>query len=776
MPHSPCEGHGGFEFDLCKLKLGTGGSGTVFLAQHRHTRELVAVKRVFAKKTAASAATPLRHSRRSLLFTGHSATRAARGVALTPDSAGDAISQQRGTGCRGTGNNEEEEEEEEADEGVEEEDEEEGDMEEKDEEEENMTGGTSYPTSAEQQQSSRTAHMPCESTILQYLGPHPHIVRFLGSCTTSCRVTFFAMELMDSDLGRELRAANTAFMSEDVARPLLYAVVAAIAHLHKRGIAHRDIKPSNILLKRADAEGVECGGSNSRVGVVSKEERIKAALGDFSAAHFMHESAKVGNARGTLYYKAPEQFIGRAENYFACDMWALGCTMFEFSTGSIAFCGSTDLQVLHQIHAKLGTDFRSYPHKTHEATLFDSLCVPSPLFLDLLKGFLALDPRERLTANEALSHAFFDPLRHKQGAYNDGVEETFPVRLRCCRAVDPAQLTFRSVIKTPTKRSRVQVVGSTSHTKHTANHLDGSLSCSCQHCSMWSSFISASPSPSVYSNRMRSQQESVDASRRRSLQSGGPDTSKAARRLSISSCALGAGSVSAQGRDENSRAIGQFISPVALRFSPATSVKRPSGPAVPPTQCRVPRLTPLSNVTLGNARTNMLFERAMAGGGCAQGGARVLFEDDAYSLRYDADSPSVRKMLFESPQRTLSSCLNESHEKVDESVSVDGPEASMRRCSEVYNSPQLLLKTPEPCPPPFELLRNVPAQHSAPLRHINTGRPPRFDDIDRIPRAPARNEEALTMRSAQLTEGNTPLSTKPILKKAPPFPPLHMGI
>jgi len=40
--------------------------------------------------------------------------------------------------------------------------------------------------------------------------------------------------------------------------------------------------------------------------------------------------------------------------------------------------------------------------------------IDNPLALDLLSKMLALDPRERVTAKEALRHDFFKPLSRKQ--------------------------------------------------------------------------------------------------------------------------------------------------------------------------------------------------------------------------------------------------------------------------------------------------------------------------------------------------------------------------
>ncbi|KAF5223443.1 hypothetical protein ECC02_003462 [Trypanosoma cruzi] len=738
---------GEFAFDVCKLKLGSGGSGTVFLAQHHCTRELVAVKRLFAKGAAECGRSPLQcarlagrrcyhhhHHHHHCSCVAHHGKRptSARTATLTFEKDDDDDNLLRDVdghvSCSSDLSNNSQIYDDDMH------DDSDGIFEEKEDEEMVEVKGVAAELEKEniseegrEKKSSpawgripSVARSPCESTILQYLGPHHHIVKFLGSYTSPSRVTFFAMELMDSDVGRELRAANTAFMKEDIACPLLYSVASAIAHLHRRGVAHRDIKPSNILLRRVNAAKMivnaaeQCVPAMPGAGLGSthierrlnnvffseeKEEEqkyFKAALGDFSAAHFMHESTKVGSGRGTLYYKSPEQLMGRAEDYFACDMWALGCTLFELSTGSVAFCGSTDLQVLHQIYAKLGTEFQFYPEKIRETTLFDSLSAPSTAFLELLKGLLALDPKKRLTASEALKHPFFDPIRHKYGVDSENMEVTFPLRPRCCRPVDTTRFTFRPVCSTPAKRSQRAIAGVFSRVKCGLNLSDPNLSCSGRRCSVWSSSFSGSLTPRAASTCMKSHHESINASRRRS---GGWGACSAAVPLSFSSFTPKAGGMSAQGKDDNPKTIGPPISPVALCFSPATSVKcrgssmsankmhtatATAAPAASTLATTVSphgkmlRWTPSSKITLGNARTNLLFERVVLGGDACGGGCptgpRVLLDDDSHSCRHDGDSPPVRKILFASPHQSLIYRLNDSSDNAESSaVAVDEP-------------------------------------------------------------------------------------------------------
>src|SRR6202022_4621278 len=86
---------------------------------------------------------------------------------------------------------------------------------------------------------------------------------------------------------------------------------------HSYGIIHRDIKPQNIFFTAT----------------------TQAKLGDFGVAHLQDLGAtQTAGFIGTLAYMAPEQISG-APLTFAADIYALGVTAFQMSTGRLPFCG-----------------------------------------------------------------------------------------------------------------------------------------------------------------------------------------------------------------------------------------------------------------------------------------------------------------------------------------------------------------------------------------------------------------------------------------------------
>ncbi|CAD2219917.1 protein kinase [Angomonas deanei] len=193
---------------------------------------------------------------------------------------------------------------------------------------------------------------PEEWEILEHIGFHPHIVSCLGHHTSTRNVTYFAMELMNSDAAREVTKGNEYIKQEQVYSGIAFSILEALAFIHDKGIVHGDIKPGNILFKSVSREKI---GSKA---VILHEEAdnsfTKTYLGDFSVSRFVNVTASTG-ARGTLYYKPPEQLLGgQIRNSTACDMWSFGCALLEIVMGALTFSGDNEFQVCMNILSSLG--------------------------------------------------------------------------------------------------------------------------------------------------------------------------------------------------------------------------------------------------------------------------------------------------------------------------------------------------------------------------------------------------------------------------------------
>jgi serine/threonine protein kinase len=191
---------------------------------------------------------------------------------------------------------------------------------------------------------------------------------------------FLAMEWIDgASLHRVLRGG------EKVARPIAPALAARIvagacAGLHAAheaadddgsplAIVHRDVSPQNIL--------------------VSIDGHVKVADFGIAKAHGKSHATQAGQAKGKLAYMAPEQLRGQAVDRRA-DVFALGCVLYEITTGKKPFDGEHDAQIMQAI--------------LQGAPVRPSELVPGyPLEVErIIARAMAKDPRQRFASAEGL--------------------------------------------------------------------------------------------------------------------------------------------------------------------------------------------------------------------------------------------------------------------------------------------------------------------------------------------------------------------------------------
>ncbi|KAJ4456818.1 putative Cell division control protein 2 [Paratrimastix pyriformis] len=236
---------------------------------------------------------------------------------------------------------------------------------------------------------------------------HPNIVRLKDVIHTERKLTL-VFEFLDQDLKKYLDQ-NRGHLEPLTIKCFLFQLLAGVAYCHQHRVLHRDLKPQNLLINRAD---------------------LSLKLADFGLARafgipvrsFTHEVV-------TLWYRAPDVLLGSRKYSTPVDIWSVGCIFAEMVTGRPLFPGSSDQDELTRIFKILGTpspqtwpgiteldgyktDFPVYPprHLQHIITGLD------PTGIDLLTRMLQYDPALRITAKNALQHAYFNDvpveLRH----------------------------------------------------------------------------------------------------------------------------------------------------------------------------------------------------------------------------------------------------------------------------------------------------------------------------------------------------------------------------
>ena len=131
---------------------------------------------------------------------------------------------------------------------------------------------------------------------------------------------------------------------------------------------HRDIKLDNILL--------DC------------EKGVKIC--DFGVSKIIKKGQVIKEQCGTPAYLAPEIIIDTGYEGFFVDIWSLGVLLFAMLCGTVPFKAPT-LEELHKLI--LAGDFTIPETLSQEAK-------------DLIHGMIRLEPGDRLTIPQILSHAW----------------------------------------------------------------------------------------------------------------------------------------------------------------------------------------------------------------------------------------------------------------------------------------------------------------------------------------------------------------------------------
>ncbi|GAA5797022.1 kinase-like domain-containing protein [Helicostylum pulchrum] len=191
----------------------------------------------------------------------------------------------------------------------------------------------------------------------------------------------------------------------------MYQVIRSLGYIHALGICHRDIKPQNVLLDPASGICKMCDFGSAKI-LVPGEPNVSYIC--------------------SRYYRAPELIFGATNYTLSIDVWSTGCVMAELILGQPFFPGDSGIDQLVEIIKILGTPSKqeiaamntSYvehrfpqikPHPLHK--IFHTA---NPEAVDLLSRMLQYNPQHRITAIEALSHPFFDPIRDPNTRLPDG--------------------------------------------------------------------------------------------------------------------------------------------------------------------------------------------------------------------------------------------------------------------------------------------------------------------------------------------------------------------
>jgi len=228
-------------------------------------------------------------------------------------------------------------------------------------------------------------------------------------------------------------------------RQMAYELCFSVNFLHRNRLTHTDLKPENILFRNSESEPREADS-------VQQVKNPEIRLIDFGSATFNHEHHS--SIVSTRHYRAPEVIMELGWSQ-PCDVWSIGCIIFECALGVTLFQTHDNREHLAMMERVLGplpqrmvarSQLKYFSHgrldwdeASSNGRYVRKNCRPLRRYIprearglegwdemfDLINKMLIYEPSRRLTLPEALRHPFFDKLkREKAGQGRDSRGES----------------------------------------------------------------------------------------------------------------------------------------------------------------------------------------------------------------------------------------------------------------------------------------------------------------------------------------------------------------
>mmetsp|Transcript_5288 Transcript_5288/g.6156 ORF Transcript_5288/g.6156 Transcript_5288/m.6156 type:complete len:327 (+) Transcript_5288:171-1151(+) len=225
-----------------------------------------------------------------------------------------------------------------------------------------------------------------EINILEAID-HEHIVKLIDSFDSK-KELMLVLELVEGGELFDRIVARSSYSERDAATAIS-VVCKALEYLHGKKIVHRDLKPENLLL-------------------VSKTDDTNIKIADFGFAEYTEHGLDDGC--GTLVYVAPEVLRGISYKTQP-DMWSLGVITYIMLCGYPPFFDPEQDKLARKI-VKGKYKFRH-----------DDWSMISDEGKDFVRSLIKRNPKERMTAKQALEHPWIQNLAAVPDVALDGTKK-----------------------------------------------------------------------------------------------------------------------------------------------------------------------------------------------------------------------------------------------------------------------------------------------------------------------------------------------------------------
>ncbi|KAK6090740.1 hypothetical protein P3W45_000463 [Vairimorpha bombi] len=210
---------------------------------------------------------------------------------------------------------------------------------------------------------------------------------------------YLVFEYIDMDLRQYLDNLykDDVNMHPSILKKMTHQLITAIYFCHSKNIFHRDLKPQNLLI----------------------DSRGNLKLADFGLGRLASIPLRTYTSEVvTLWYRPPELLLGTKYYDASVDVWSAACIISEMVLLRPIFSGDSEIDQLFKIFNILGTptntEWRgveglpnyqvSFP-KYKKVDLKNVLETDEDL-LDLVQDMLIYDPRNRISAQQALEKKY----------------------------------------------------------------------------------------------------------------------------------------------------------------------------------------------------------------------------------------------------------------------------------------------------------------------------------------------------------------------------------